>query len=133
MKRTSGIYIHWEEYIEENENEIPQRIVRRRRGRVVRGRVSLDPRNVGEGEGKKMGTALTSHRAESWHLLGRHERRCEGFPRQERERKEAEVEKRIERGRPRFFLKEKPQRQQEGQERMEDEQAATVEENPGVE
>ena len=48
------------------------------------------------------------------------------------ERKEAEVEKRIERGRARFFLKEKTQHQQEGQERRVDEQAATVQENPGV-
>ena len=40
---TSVIYVHTKEYIEENENKIPQRIVRRRLGRVVRGRVVLDP------------------------------------------------------------------------------------------
>ena len=39
----SGINDHSKEYIEENENKIPQRNVHRRRGRVVRGRDVLIP------------------------------------------------------------------------------------------
>ena len=41
--KMSGIYVHATEHIEENENKIPQRIVLRRRGRVVRGRLVMDP------------------------------------------------------------------------------------------
>ena len=45
-KRRSGIDVHAAELIEGNENKFPQRIVRRRIGRVVRGGVVLDPGQV---------------------------------------------------------------------------------------
>ena len=60
------------------------------------------------------------------------DRKVTVFLEKDQQRKEVDVEKRIEKGKQRFLLNEKPQRPQEGQEGREGEQPNSTEEFPGI-